>query len=459
MNRSIFLIQLFFVSSFFSCSTDSNISPMKEYIDKTKNQFSYKIIDSCKTNNLKSYHIKMVSGEWLNKKFVDDYIWWHYVDIIIPNNIDTDKALLFIDGGTKEEDFFRLDSISKKFAVDSKSIIANISNVPFQPINFLESKQDEFLEDDLIAYAWNKFLSFGAKKEDIEWLPRFPMTRAVVRAMDLVQEISLKNKINLNKFVISGASKRGWTAWTTAAADDRVISVIPIVIDMLNLVPSFENHYKSYGEFSYAVQEYVNYEIHNWMSKDEFKVLIKYVEPYSFKEKYTMPKYIINAGSDQFFSTDSWMYYYNELPENKLLRYVPNSNHSMKGRYLDKNLMSYYLRIINNKKLPELSWKITNDSIEANINSKEKYEVSLWTANNKKSRDFRLWEKGRLWKKSNYKYDLNGNYKTKFSDSMVGYTAKMFEFVFDSKSEYPLVITTGPYVYPQEYPFENYSPE
>ena len=93
------------------------------------------------------------------------------------------------------------------------------------------------------------------------------------------------------------------------------------------------------------------------------------------------------------------------------------------------------------------------------INSNEKYEVSLWTANNKKGRDFRLMEKGRLWKKSNFKYNLNGNYKTKFSDGMVGYTAKMFEFVFDSKSEYPLIITTGPYVYPEEYPFEKYSPK
>ena len=171
-----------------------------------------------------------------------------------------------------------------------------------------------------------------------------------------------------------------------------------------------------------------------------------------------MPKYIINSGAVQFLSTESWKYYYSELPKNKLLRYVPNSNHSLKGRYLDKNLMAYYQKIIQNKKLPELNWKIINDSIEVNINSNEKYEISLWTANNKKGRDFRLWEKGKLWKKSNLKYNLNGTYKTKFSDSMEGYTAKMFEFIFDSKSEYPFIITTGPYVYPDKYPFEKYSP-
>ena len=99
----------------------------------------------------------------------------------------------------------------------------------------------------MIAYAWNKFLEGGAKQKDIEWLPRLPMTRAVVRSMDLAQEITLQNNVNVKDFVVSGASKRGWTAWTTAAVDDRVVAVVPMVIDMLNMVPSFENHYRSYG--------------------------------------------------------------------------------------------------------------------------------------------------------------------------------------------------------------------
>ena len=200
---------------------------------------------------------------------------------------------MFIDGGTKDEEFFRLDSTSISYAIESKSVIANISNIPFQPINFLDSDQKDFYEDDLIAFSWNRFLKSGAKKNDAEWLPRLPMTRAVVRAMDLVQDISKKNKVNVNEFVVSGASKRGWTVWTTAAIDKRVIAIAPMVIDMLNLNKSFENHYRSYGEYSLAVQDYVNYNIPDWMSTKEFEILMKYVEPYYFKEKFTMPKLLI----------------------------------------------------------------------------------------------------------------------------------------------------------------------
>ncbi len=458
--RTLFIVIPFVLAysmlNFIFLSTEEEYTSMSDYIESTKNEFSYDIQEVIYEENWTGYHIKMISGDWLDSKKVDQVEWWHYVDIIIPKQTTSSTGIMFIDGGEKSEDYFRLDAQSIRNAIKTEAVIVNVSNIPFQPLNFLSSEQDSFEEDDLIAFAWNKFLKQGAKQKDVEWLPRFPMTRAIVRAMDLAQEIVLQNDIVVKDFVVSGASKRGWTAWTTAAVDSRVKAVVPMVIDMLNLVPSFENHYRSYGEFSPAVQEYVNYNIQDWLGTEEFKVLMSYIEPFSFIDKLTMPKYIINAGSDEFFSTDSWRFYYDKLPGEKIIRYVPNKNHSLDGRYLTEDLVSYFYRVINDIEIPSLSWNLSDNKLIAELDYDGDYDVSVWTAKNDNGRDFRLWEEGELWEETSIGKLANNKYELNVSSNLKGYKATMIEFTIDPESEFPLIISTGPFVFPEKYPFDKY---
>ena len=458
--RTLFIVIPFVLAysmlNFIFLSTEEEYTSMSDYIESTKNEFSYDIQEVIYEEDWTGYHIKMISGEWLDSKKVDQVEWWHYVDIIIPKQTTSSTGIMFIDGGEKSDDYFRLDAQSIENAIKTEAVIVNVSNIPFQPLNFLSSEQDSFEEDDLIAFAWNKFLKQGAKQKDVEWLPRFPMTRAIVRAMDLAQEIVLQNDIVVKDFVVSGASKRGWTAWTTAAVDSRVKAVVPMVIDMLNLVPSFENHYRSYGEFSPAVQEYVNYNIQDWLGTEEFKVLMSYIEPFSFIDKFTMPKYIINAGSDEFFSTDSWRFYYDKLPGEKIIRYVPNKNHSLDGRYLTEDLVSYFYRVINDIEIPSLSWNLSDNKLIAELDYDGEYDVSVWTAKNDNGRDFRLWEEGELWEETSIGKLANNKYELNVNSNFKGYKATMIEFTIDPESEFPLIISTGPFVFPEKYPFDKY---
>ena len=80
----------------------------------------------------------------------------------------------------------------------------------------------------------------------------------------------------------------------------------------------------------------------------------------------------------------------------------------------------------------------------------------LWTAKNEDGRDFRLWMKGELWKSSKVARSKDNIYKIKIDDLDKGYQAIMLEFTIDPESDFPLIISTGPYVIPETYPYKKY---
>jgi PhoPQ-activated pathogenicity-related protein len=285
------------------------------------------------------------------------------------------------------------------------------------------------------------------------------MTRAVARAMDVVQEVSSSARKPVRKFFVTGASKRGWTTWTTAAVDDRVIGIAPIVIDLLNIVPSFEHHWQCYGEWSPAVEDYVNEGIMNWLETKEFKTLLKTVEPYSFVVDITMPKLLINAASDEFFVTDSWKFYWSDLKGDSYLEYVPNAGHGLQGVYQPQSLVSFYHAVITNSRIPEFTWNISGDTINMNIDPESDYLINKWEAVNYKARDFRIYVIGKAWKEETLEKETDGNYNIYISKPDSGYKAALLEVVFNPGSEFPLTFTSGTLVTPDKYPFPPFEPD
>ena len=60
--------------------------------------------------------------------------------------------------------------------------------------------------------------------------------------MDAVQEFLASDqtantggKLKIEKFVVSGGSKRGWTTWLVGIVDPRVMAIVPVVIDAAEL--------------------------------------------------------------------------------------------------------------------------------------------------------------------------------------------------------------------------------
>ena len=80
---------------------------------------------------------------------------------------------------------------------------------------------------------------------------------------------------------------------------------------------------------------------------------MKIEEPYEYRDRLTLPKFIINACGDQFFVPDSAQFYFKDLSGVKYLRYVPNADHSLKNSDALTTLVACYSSVLKDTKLPQ----------------------------------------------------------------------------------------------------------
>lgn len=462
MIRTTVYTLLFFL--FVSCSTGTEeVNPFVTYLNETEDEYHYEIASNVDGDGYTAYIIRMVSQNWLTDELVDEPEWWHWLTIVVPDEVDHQTGLLWIGGGTRN-DSVPEDSnpMITEAALATNSITAELHNVPNQPISFHNDERlDERFEDDIIAYGWRKFLEGGARDDDSSWLSRYPMTTAAIRAMDTISEFSNeKLQLNVGEFVVSGASKRGWTAWYTAIFDERVVAVAPAVIDLLNMTPSFQHHWQAYGEWSPAISEYVDEGIMDWQFSVEYERLTELIDPYSYLDKLDMPKYIINAASDEFFLPDSWQFYWDDLPGHKYLRYIPNTGHSISETDAPVSLISFYNQIVHNDTIPAFSWSVSDTGFELQFDPENlPDEILLWNSRNPDGRDFRLYVIDRIWLAQDVELNDDGSAFVNITAPDEGFTAWFVEATYDIDSPLPFKTTTGVTITPDEYPYPEYQIE
>ncbi|MCA9172812.1 MAG: PhoPQ-activated pathogenicity, partial [Planctomycetales bacterium] len=186
-----------------------------------------------------------------------------------------------------------------------------------------------------------------------------------------------------------------WTTWLTAASDPRVKAIAPIVIDVLNVNLSMQHHYSAYGFWAPAIGDYVRHQIPHRRFFPEYRQLLQIVDPFAYRNRLTMPKCIINATGDQFFLPDSSQFYFDELPGEKHLCYVPNADHSLRDSNAVETLAAFLYCIANDIERPEVSWEFPDSNTVTATSNVAPKEVNLWVAKNKEARDFRVMTVGK----------------------------------------------------------------
>jgi PhoPQ-activated pathogenicity-related protein len=397
---------------------------LDDYVHAPDTNYAFHLVASVTNKDSIAFVLEMTSQAWLTTNEVDRPVWKHWLTIIKPNHVGSSKSLLFITGGANGGNPpTTIDPNLSRIAVATRSVVSELKMVPNQPLVFAGETQ--------------------GRKED--------------RAMDTVSAFCRRaevGKVKIGAFVVAGGSKRGWTTWTTAAVDKRVVAIVPFVIDLLNIEPSMMHHYAAYGFWAPSIGDYTAFHIMDWNGTPEYKALVKIEEPFNYRSRLTMPKFIINASGDQFFLPDSSQFYFDELSGTKYLRYVPNADHSLRGSDAYNTLEACYNAVIYDLPLPKFSWtREKNGGLKVTVKDPPS-EVKLWQATNPGARDFRLETLGPKWQSSVLSETGKGIYLGQVAKPEKGWTAFFVELTFPGAGQDQFKFTTEVRVVPDVLPYK-----
>jgi PhoPQ-activated pathogenicity-related protein len=434
-------------------------TPLDQYVNRPDPAYHWEVAKAISGSGYQAVVIDLTSQSWRKAGEVDRNLWKHWLTVIKPEKVTSSTAFLFITGGNNGDPApEKANPILADMAIASGSVTAELRMVPNQPLAFPDDGNKPLVEDQFISYTWDKFFHGG----DDEWLARLPMTKSAVRAMDTVTAFCAgagNCGAAVDKFVVAGGSKRGWTTWTTAAVDKRVIAIEPLVIDLLNVEASFDHHWRVYGFWAPAIKDYQDRGIMDRQGTKRYRELMTIVEPFSYRDRLTMPKYMINSAGDQFFLPDSSQFYFDELKGEKYLRYIPNTDHSLKDSDVGESMIAFDESLVKGTLRPRFSWKREKDGSVRVSTTDKPSQVRLWQATNAEKRDFRLETIGKAYSATELKDEGTGVYVAKLAKPPKGFTAYFVELTFPSGGKYPFKFTTQVWVTPDILPYPKYVPK
>lgn len=382
------VISLFLLLLFISCSSEKQITPetaLQAYLQTDDNLFRWELSDSTVSGNLTTYQLLVTSQKWR------EYTWRHQVTVIVPEELEFDGALLFISGGTNKDELPNwrkpdnsISGMLEMVARQNKAVVAVVFQVPNQPL------YGRLTEDELISFTLHNY----KHDRDFTWPLLFPMVKSAVKAMDAVQAFSLeKLDHQINRFVLSGESKRGWTTWLAGASDSRVEAIAPMVIDMLNMPKSISYHLEAWGDYSIQIEDYVKLGIAQEVDTPLGQELAAMIDPFSYRAALTIPKFIFNATNDEYWPVDAIKHYLDDIPGENYLHYVPNAGHSLGDkRQSTQALSAFFGETLQKNGYPECSWEIEENGREITLKVKATEDklagALLWLAVSE-DRDFR----------------------------------------------------------------------
>lgn len=344
------------------------------YVAKPEPESGWTVASKSDMGTCEVVFLKLKSQVW------EGITWEHDLVIFRPKDSDVlDKMYLLNSGGKMKPEGLPYGVM---LATMMKAPVAMLLGIPNQPL--FDGKR----EDDLIAETFVRYLD---TKND-EWPLLFPMVKSLVKAMDAIQEYTAKEgPKRTEKFIVGGASKRGWTTWLAAAADARVMAITPMVIDILKMPEQMARQFECFGGPSEQILPYTKRGLIPMPKTDEAERLWKWVDPFTYREKFTMPKLLLLGNNDRYWAPDALNIYWDDLPGQKWINYTPNAGHDLTpvgadGKKGDpmravRATAAFVRHQFTGKAMPELTWKHdeSGDQLRLTVTSNPQPKaVNVW---------------------------------------------------------------------------------
>ena len=359
------------------------------YVARPEPESAWSVAAKSEVGTCEVISIKLKSQVW------EGIAWEHDLVIFRPKDSDVrDKMFLLNSGGKMKADGLPYGVM---LATMMKAPVAILLGIPNQPL--FDGKK----EDDLIAETFVRYLD----TKDDGWPLLFPMVKSLMKAMDAVQEYSAKEwPKRIEKFVIGGASKRGWTTWLTAAADPRVLAITPMVIDVLKMPEQMARQVECFGGPSEQIRPYTARGLVPMPDTADAHRLWQWVDPWTYRAKFTMPKLLVLGNNDRYWAPDALNLYWEGLPGPKWISYTPNAGHDLtstdaSGKKGDpmravRATAAFARHQFTGRAMPELTWKHDDSGEQLRLtvtSNPAPKEMHVWRCNGatKDLRDAR-WE-------------------------------------------------------------------